>query len=151
MSRHHTIPRIPRAQLDPVDDSDDALALISLAIHQPLVHETIAIALDARRCGSTITVVSGTDHPDAVLDIVEVMALAACRDMSFDADLTSPADGLVIASVRPEGATLPGDVDRWLEASSLAESFGLRLLEWYVIGPAGPECPRDLIGEPARW
>lgn len=143
MSRHHTVPPVPRAHLDPIDSADAALALLAVAVAEPLQPETIAVLLDDRRRGGTVTVVSGTVHPDAVIDVTEVLCLAACQQPS----ITS----LLIASVRPDGATCPGDVDRWLEASAVAGSFGLELVEWFVIGPAGPECPRDLIGEPARW
>lgn len=147
MSRHHTVARtparVPRAHLDPIGSADEALALISAAIAHPLEHETVAVLLDEARCGGTITVVTGTDDPDAIFDVVEVMGMAALSEPS----VTS----LLVASVRPRGATLPGDVDRWLEASATADTFGLELLEWFVIGPAGPECPRDLIGEPPRW
>jgi hypothetical protein len=143
MSRHHTVPHIPRAHRDPIDGPDEALALLSVAVSQPLVPETVAVLLDGRRMGGTITVVSGTDDPDAVIDVVEVISMAAWSQPSIRS--------LVVASVRPHGATLPGDVDRWLEASAAADTFGLELLEWFVIGPAGAECPRDLLGEPHRW
>ena len=143
MSRHHTVPHVPRAYRDPINGPDDAIALLSVAIAEPLCYETIAIALDDRRCGGTITVVSDTVNPDAVVDVAEVMCMAMCKNPSIHS--------LLIASVRPGGAVCPGDVDRWLEASAIADSFGLELLEWFVIGPAGIECPRDLFGEPARW
>ena len=61
------------------------------------------------------------------------------------------ARSIVLASVRPDSGMLPGDVDRWLEASAIVDQHGLVLLEWFVIGPMGPECPRDLLGEPERW
>jgi hypothetical protein len=57
----------------------------------------------------------------------------------------------VIATVRPHDGVLPGDVDRWLDASSIARDHGIELIEWYVIGPHGTQCPRDLLGEPERW
>ena len=46
---------------------------------------------------------------------------------------------------------LPGDIDRWLEADSITDSHGIELIEWFVIDPAGVECPRELLGEPDRW
>jgi len=139
----HTPRRVPRAGHDPIEDADDALAVISLAMDHPLTHETIAFGLDGDRCGNVITVVSGTESPDAVIDVVEVL----CRSM----EMQPRGTGLVVASIRPWAATLPGDVDRWLEASAVAESFGIELVEWFVIGPPGAECPRELIGEPERW
>jgi len=33
----------------------------------------------------------------------------------------------------------------------LAETHGIELLEWFVVGPHGAECPRELLGEPERW
>ena len=64
--------------------------------------------------------------------------------------------GVVLATVRPDAAhnvpaTLPGDLDRWLEASEITEAHGIELIEWFVIGPAGVDCPRELLGEPERW
>ena len=135
--------RAPRADIDPIRTADDALALISRVISQPLVSETIGFALDAASRGNTITVVSGTVHPDAIVDVAECLAVAAA---------SSPrAVSLVLVTVRPNSGMLPGDVDRWLEASAVVDQQGLELLEWFVIGPGGPECPRDLLGEPERW
>ncbi len=136
--------RVPRANIDPVRSATDALALVSLAIDHPLCHETVVIVLDGDRRGSVITVVSGTEHVD-MCTVVETFCTAAT------AEPPSCASSLIVATVRPGGATRPGDVDRWLEASALTETFGIELLEWFIIGPAGPECPRDLIGELERW
>jgi hypothetical protein len=63
---------------------------------------------------------------------------------------------VVLATVRPEAApnlpaTLPGDIDRWIEASEITESNGIELIEWFIVGPAGVDCPRELLGEPQRW
>ena len=143
MSRHHIVRRPPRAHVDPVADAADALALFSLAMHHPMQPEIIAFLLDDTGRGGTIVVVTDVDSLDAVLGVVETMSMAA----EANRDLCR----LVVASVRPTGATRPGDIDRWLEASAIAELHGVELVEWFVIGPAGPECPRDLIGEPERW
>jgi hypothetical protein len=143
MPRHHTARRPPRARPDPIVDAADALALISLAMHDPLRAEVIAFLLDHAGCGGTIVVVTEAVSPDAVLAVVETMCLAAAADTRLCR--------LVVASVRPAGATRPGDIDRWLEASAIADVHGIDLIEWFVIGPAGPECPRDLLGQPDRW
>lgn len=135
--------RTPRALIDPITGEADALALIDAAAAHPLEHETIAFALDDGRFGSVVTVVANTEDPDSVVSVVELLCSAA----TIDPLLT----GLVVATIRPHGATLPGDVDRWLEASQAADSFGIELIEWFVIGPSGADCPRDLFGEPARW
>jgi hypothetical protein len=143
MSRHHVTRRPPRAHLDPVAEAADALALFDLAMHLPMRPEIIAVLLDASGRGGTIVVVTDAHEPDAVVTVVETMSLAAQADPELCR--------LVVATVRPRGATQPGDVDRWLEASAIAEAHGVELVEWFVIGPAGPECPRDLLGEPERW
>lgn len=140
-SAHRHLSRVPRANIDPIGSASEALALVSLAIGHPLRHETVVIVLDDDRLGNVITVVGETQHAD-LCTIVETFCLAACG---------TAGSALVVATVRPDGATRPGDVDVWLEASALANTFDVELLEWFIIGPAGPECPRDLIGELERW
>ena len=71
--------------------------------------------------------------------VAECMALAASR--------VPRLCGLVLASVRPTSApnmpaTLPGDLDRWIEANEITEAYGIELVEWFVVGPAGVDCPR---------
>jgi hypothetical protein len=133
---------------DPICSSFDALAVVSLAIHRPLEAETIAFFLDETSRSNTITIVSGTTEPDSVLSVAECMALAGGRLPTLC--------GIVLASVRPGGtpnlpSTLPGDIDRWLEANEITEAHGIELIEWFVVGPAGVECPREMLGEPERW
>jgi hypothetical protein len=133
----------------PIRTSSDALRLVELAISRPLRHETIAFMFDRNGFGGTVVVVAGTVQPDAVLDVADCMSVAG----HSTPDLVS----LVIATVRPGGATTNpmvalDDVDRWLEASAIADEYGIELVEWYVIGTAGHvECPRDILGEPPRW
>ena len=43
------------------------------------------------------------------------------------------------------------DVNRWFEASDIAADHGVELLEWFVVGPGGVVCPREVFGEPPRW
>lgn len=128
---------------NPIRDGDDAMEVISLALHQPLRPETVVLLLDDAGYGGTITVVSGTHRADDVLNVVECLAEVACA--------SSTVAALVVASVRPDGGATSADIDRWLEASSLAESYGIQLTEWFVISPAAVECPRELLGEPERW
>ena len=122
--------RPPRAGIDPVDTAAAALAVIQLAMHRPRSDETIALVLDDDHRGRTVVVVDGTDDPDAVLDVVERVAesiAATGRD-------GVPRRGLDPAGRRPD----PGDDDRWLEASDIADDAGVELLEWFVIaGDAG--------------
>ena len=126
-----------------VRSAADAISLLSLAVVDPLAAETLAFLLDDDGIGGVIVVFDGTTSADSVLDIVEVMVRAGAQ--------APQSTSLVVASVRPSSGVLPGDVDRWLEASSIASLHGLELLEWYVISPFGIECPRDLLGEPERW
>ena len=135
------IPRLPRANVDPIRSAGDALAVISSVMHHPLVDETVVVYLAEQRLGCHINVVADTHDVDLGLLLDRLLSTV------------SPAGSLamVVASVRPQGATRPGDLDAWLEASALMEARGIELVEWFVIGPAGPECPRDLLGEPERW
>ena len=130
--------------VDPICSSTDALAVVSLAIHRPLETETIAFFLDDTSRSNTITIVSGTTEPDSVLSIAECMAVAGSG--------SSTLCGLVLATVRPDTTgMLTGDIERWLEACSITDSHGIELIEWFIIGPAGVEYPRRLLGEPDRW
>ena len=138
----------PRAGVDPVDTAAAALGR-DPARHAPSRH-------GARRSPSS-----------------SATTIAAARSWSSTAPTTptrswpwssawptpSPCPGrdgaLVVASIRPGRGPMPGDVDRWLEASAIADDAGVDLLEWFVIdGGAGAGtawCPRDLLGEPPRW
>jgi hypothetical protein len=131
-----------------VRSSADALEVVALVMSRPPRPETIAFVLDGNGCGTTVLVVDGTELPDSVIDVVERVAEAA--------ELAGAA-GIVVASVRPVTAAdsaavlADGDVDRWCEASDIAADHGVELLEWYVVGPHGISCPRELFGEPPRW
>jgi hypothetical protein len=118
------------------------------SLHGPRpIHSAVAAAfLGARymfRYGSVITVVSGTHQPDHLFRVVECLAEAGCR--------SDRMASIVIASVRPHSGLVPGDIDRWFEASAVADAYGLELKEWFVVSPAGVECARELVGEPERW
>jgi hypothetical protein len=129
---------------EPILSSLEALRVVSLAIHRPLEAETIAFFLDETCCSSTITIVSGTTEPDSIVSVAECMAVAASRSPSLC--------GVVLATVRPgTTGTLPGDLDRWIEVDTITESHGIELVEWFIIGAAGVECPRELLGEAERW
>jgi len=137
----------PRAD-QPIRSAIDAIAVVSLAIHRPLEFETIGFLLDDHARSNTITVVTGTTEPDSVLAVAECLALAAADSPSLC--------GLVLATVRPDlpphmPATMPGDVDRWIEANSITEAHGIELIEWFVVGKSGVACPRDILGDPERW
>jgi len=147
MPRSSTSCRPPHAGR-PIRSSCDAIAVVSLAIHRPLEFETIGFFLDDRSRSNTITVVSGTTEPDCVLAVAECLSAAAASSPRLC--------GLVLATIRPDSlddvaATLPGDIDRWVEAASITEANGIELIEWFVVGRAGAACPRDLLGDPERW
>ena len=137
------LPPTPLPRPAPVRCGTDALRVLFLSMSQPLEPETLAVLLDRHGNGSVVTVVSGTVQADSVLSVTECIVRAAQG--------LPRAAAMVLASVRPAGRVLPGDIDRWLEASALAATHGVDLLEWYVIGPSGAQCPRDLLGEPERW
>ncbi|MGB8858222.1 MAG: hypothetical protein WCC60_03150 [Ilumatobacteraceae bacterium] len=146
MSSHDVTPEpllAPLPRPAPVRCGTDALRVLLVAAAQPLQPETLAFMLDAEGNGSVITVVSGTTAPDSVLAVAECLARAAHG--------LPQAAALVLASVRPTGCVLPGDIDRWLEASELIAAHGIELIEWYVVSASGAQCPRDLLGEPERW
>jgi hypothetical protein len=127
----------------PVRSAGAALFLLGLAIGDPPEAETLAFMLDEHGMGGIVVAFHGTESPDTMLHIVDFMSLAGERIP----EVTS----LVVASFRPGGGIVPGDLDRWLEASTRCAERGLQLTEWFVIGDMGPVCPRDLLGEPPRW
>jgi hypothetical protein len=138
---HTAVRRLPRAGIDTIDHPDTALAAIAMAITRPLRGETILLLLDEARRGRAIVVVSGTAEPDQVIEVVECITQGeGCEHLG----------ALVVASVRPDAAEHPGDVDRWLEMSDVASLVGVELLEWFVIGRT-ISCPRDQLGEAPRW
>jgi hypothetical protein len=145
----------PRAHIDPIDNAADALAVVHLALRHPLQPEIIAFVLDGDKRGSVIVSVTDVDDDDAVFRVVDLMcqALAGSRARSAEPDreVEPTGFGLVVATVRPEGGVVTGDTYRWLEAGSIAADHGVELVEWFVIGPDGPACPRALLGEPERW
>lgn len=128
---------------EPVRSSADALRVVLLAVRTPLIDETIAFLLDEHGVGGVITAVSGTDEPDSVLPIAECLALAGSQ-------LPSQMS-LVLATVRPQHALLPGDIDRWRALIALTAHHGVRLLEWFVVAPGGVHLPRELAGGPDPW
>ena len=136
--------RLPRAGVDRIDSHRAAMSVISMAIHQPLRHETIVLLLDHHHRGVAVAVVTGTEADDDVLDTVERLLTAADLDQ---------VGAVVVASVRPgrAGSSVgEAEIDRWLELSDIVDEAGPELLEWYVITDT-VTCPRDLLGEPPRW
>ncbi len=142
MSKSCAAHRLPRARIDPIDSEPVALSMIAHMMARPAEPETIALLLDDQRRGLTVLVVSGTERPDAMFDVIDLIADAYARDDEVGA--------VVLASVRPGGAIDDADIDRWLEASDVLADRGVELVEWFVIG-ADVGCPRDRLAEPPRW
>jgi hypothetical protein len=143
MSRFCSVHRLPRAGVDPIHSAADALAVISVAMHDPLAPEIIAVLLDHEHRGVSVFVVTGTTHPDALFDVLHVIVNAA-----------GPADVLgavVLASVRSDGGLEPSDGDRWLDADAILDECGIELIEWFVIDETSVSLPREATGQPARW
>lgn len=126
----------------PITCPADALGVLAQARHQPERPEVLALVIEDR-CTVAVLAVDHAASPDAVIDVVEFLAesLAAAD---------RPAE-LVLATVRPEAGPLPGDAERWMEASTIAEDAGSELVEWFVISGDVAWCPRDLLGETPRW
>lgn len=142
MSRNRTFHPVPRGGIDPIRSADDALAVLALAA--PYGHDTIVILLDAERRGSSITVVTDTVDHDALFGVIEVCVSATAAH-------GAPIEAMIVASSRPGGDVEPDDVHRWLEAGDLCRSGGIELIEWFVLGRSGPQCPRELFGDRERW
>lgn len=138
MSRAHPAYPIPRGHIDPIRSRADALAVLALAA--PYGHDTVAILLDARRCGVGLLVVTDTTDDDAIYTIIEVCVDA--RD--------NVIAGLVLATSRPGGDMRADDRDRWTLASLQCDAAGVELVEWFVIGNH-VACPRELTDDPPRW
>jgi hypothetical protein len=126
-----------------VDSADAALAVIAAARHHPPRPEVLVLVLGPDLRGETIVVVDGAESPDAVIDVVELLAETSAE--------VGRSPVFVVASVRAAYGPLPGDGDRWLELSETAEANGCDLLEWFVLGDDVAWCPRDLLAEPPRW
>ena len=140
--------RLPRAGIDPIDSHDAALATVAMAAHRPLRPETIVVLLDDARRGIALVVVTDTQRPDDVLEVVECLTRPTAH--------AGRVGAVVVGTVRPGAGAeaddhVPDpDIDRWLELSDIAEGHGVELLEWFVIG-ADVRCPRDDLGEAPRW
>lgn len=146
MSRDRSIHPVPRGGIDPIRSAEDALAVLALAA--PYGRDTIAILLDTQRRGSSIIVVDDTLDDDAIFAVIDV-CIAVADQVRCDDGVVH--DGLILASSRPGGGCTTADIHRWLEASDRCRAAGLLLVEWFVLGRRGPECPRSMFGEPERW
>jgi hypothetical protein len=126
-----------------VDCADAALAVITTAMHQPAQPQVIVLVLDNDLGGHAVVIVDGTHSPDAVIEVLELLAEGAAE--------AGNAAAFVVAAVRPGYDTLPGDGDRWLELCEIAETHGCELVEWFILSGEVTWCPRDLLAKPPRW
>lgn len=133
----------PASEPAPVRCAADALAVIGLALREPLVHETICFTLDARGVGGIVIAVEGTPDRDDVLGVAMHVAAAAEGTLSRR---------LVIASVRPDASIVADDADLWRTLSRAVALWGVELVEWFVLdGRCCAFAPRALAGDPAPW
>ena len=142
----HLISHRPSPAGEPVDHHDLALRTIVRAACLPPRDETIVLFLDDAQCAVVVVTVTGTARPDAVIDVVECLTAPAAHG--------GRVSSVIVGTVRTRRTAADEaerDVDRWLEISDIAEGHGVEVLEWYVIDPDGPSCPRDRLGEPPRW
>jgi hypothetical protein len=126
----------------PITCPADALGVLSQVRHHPDRAEVVALVLEDRRTVAVVAV-DHADDPEAVGDVVEFLAEALSA--------TDRPGELVIATIRPSPGPLPGDVERWVAATCIAEDAGCELIEWFVITGEVAWCPRDIYGAPSRW
>ena len=140
--------RRPRRPL-PVRSAAAALELVALAMSRPARAETIAFDPRRRRL---------RQHRAPRRRHRAARRAARRRPDRRRRGPGRRRRGIVVASVRPvalgadeAAAVADGDIDRWFAASDIAADHGVELLEWFVVGPFGVICPRELLGERPRW
>ena len=131
----------PTPQL--VDSAEAAVERLLSVAYQPPRPEVVVLLLTPDFLMHAVVIVDDTRSPDAVVEVIEFVAESAAQ--------AGREEMLVVASIRPGDGPLPGDVDRWIELSDLADSHGCELLEWFVISDGVAWCPRDFLIEPPRW
>ena len=124
--------------------ADAALAVITTAMHDPPRPEVIVLVLDTDLGGHAVVIVDGTDSPDAVIEVVELLAEGA-------AEAAQPGDvrrrrrpARIWATARrrrPLAGARARSPRRTAASSSTGSSFSDDVA-W---------CPRDLLAEPPRW
>ena len=139
----------PRARQDPVRTPEAALQIVDLARSSPPREEIIAFFLDASWRGlGLILDLTDVRAPEDVLAVTEHLGRAVDEDPS---DRLGDAAWMVLASIRLVDHDVLDDVDLWQRVSDLADAYGVPVVEWFVLGPSGTFCPRDILGEPHRW
>ena len=116
----------PRANVDPITDERDLLALAALVLGPPLEQKTLVVILDDHRRGRCLITVTGTDDPDDVIEVAHFI-----RDAVDLAPREAPP-AIALVSVRPDAPVDPDDADR---RDEIAQILGpVRLDEWLVLG-----------------
>lgn len=116
----------PRSNLDPIRDSHDLLAVASLALHHPLRHETLVMLLDEHSCGTGLVTITGTNHPDDILEVARFFS-----DALMHSPESAPA-GLAIVSIRPGELADANDPNRRAEIERILDPITLH--DWLVLG-----------------
>ena len=119
-----------------------ALDLVAAVAAWPLRDETVAVALDARRSTLGVAVIAPTHDHDAVLTVAEFLAAEIARP--------SPAQVLIVATMRPRRPPDPADACRWTTVDTMIRRAGGELLEWFVVGDR-VHLPRQSAGDRSRW
>lgn len=133
--------RVPRGGVDPIRSANEALTLFGAVVSRPWRTETIVVPLDQQRRGREVIAISGLDDLEPAVE----MLLPALREAGLD------AHSVLAATVVIEAGQHGSWADRWLAAAARADELRCPLVEWFVLGPGGPWCPRDLLGIPPRW
>lgn len=118
------------------------IVLHQIASRSPAADIVVLLLGDDRRVAAIVAVDGTEGDPDALLTVVEVMATVERDGAPYD---------LVVASLRESPRALPDDPLRWVSASVVAADAGSELVEWFVLADGFAWCPRELVGEPARW
>lgn len=116
----------PRANIDPIVDEHDLLALAALVFEPPLEHKTLVVLLDEHRRGRCLITVTGTHDPDDVIEVAHFI-----RD-AVDLAPSDAPPAIALVSVRPSSPFDPDDADRRDEITQIIDP--VRLDEWLVLG-----------------
>jgi hypothetical protein len=112
---------LPRARIEPIRSTTEALGIVSLAITRPLREELVIITCDRLRTGHSLAVFDVRSNPDELAhDVVGFVA-------------SSPvATGVIAAHVRPTITSSAHDATEQTLTACLARA-GLTLLNFFTV------------------
>lgn len=61
------------------------------------------------------------------------------------------ARAVAIASVRPQRLPQLQFDNEWITSLDICQRAGVQLVDWFVIGRHGVDCPRIIAHEPGAW